>query len=64
MREYLTPEAVQAAYGFTRDHLAQLRFTGKGPRYFKPTPKKVLYLHEDIEEWIEASARVGTAAAS
>jgi hypothetical protein len=64
MREYLTPDAVQATYGFTRDHLAQLRFTGRGPRYFKPTPKKVLYRHEDIEAWIEASVRVTTAEAS
>jgi len=65
MTKYLTPSEVQEAYGISRNHLAQLRFTGRGgPRYFKPTPKRIFYLPEDIEAWIEASARFGTAEAS
>jgi len=65
MAKYLTPSEVQEAYGITRNHLAQLRFKGRGgPRYFQPTPKRIFYSPEDIESWIEASARVTTAEAS
>jgi len=45
----------------TRNNLAQLRFKGQGPRYFKPTPRTVLYTEADVVEWIESSARTGTA---
>ena len=48
--------------GMTKGALAQLRFTGKGPRYRKPTPKTVIYLQSEVLEWIEGSARPGTAA--
>ncbi|PZF63332.1 hypothetical protein DEI81_07960 [Curtobacterium sp. MCBD17_013] len=65
MTKYLTPMQVEEIYGITRNHLAQLRFTGRGgPRYFKPTPKRIFYSAEDIDSWIEASARNSTAEAS
>lgn len=47
--------------GMTKANLAQLRFTGKGPRYRKPTPKTVLYVESEVIDWIENSARYGTA---
>ncbi|TQK19115.1 hypothetical protein FBY40_1606 [Microbacterium sp. SLBN-154] len=59
---YLTPADVEREFGFSRTHLAQMRFHGEGPRYRKPTPRKVLYRRADIIDWIEASARQGTAA--
>lgn len=59
---FLTPEQVcQLVPGMTRNNLAQLRFKGTGPRYFKPTPKTVLYREEDVIAWVEASARTSTA---
>lgn len=58
---YLTPSDVEREFGFSRGHLAQMRFHGVGPRYRKPTPRKVLYTRADLIEWIEASARQGTA---
>lgn len=61
-RRWVTPEEVcELVPGMTKTHLAQLRFKGVGPRYFKPTPKKVLYAEADIIAWVEASARTGTA---
>lgn len=64
-RSYLSPEeAVAAIPGMTLTKLAQLRFTGDGPRYFKPTAKTVLYAEADLVEWIESTARTGTAEAS
>ena len=63
MDKYLSPDQVAAQIpGLTKTQLAQLRFTGKGPRYRKPTPKTVLYLESEVIEWIENSARFGTAA--
>lgn len=47
--------------GMTTAKLAQLRFRGEGPRYYKPTPKTVVYKLEDVEEWMESTARTGTA---
>lgn len=59
---YLAPEQVcEIVPGMTKANLAQLRFTGKGPRYRKPTPKTVIYLESEIRQWVEASARQGTA---
>lgn len=59
---YLTPADVEREFGFSRAHLAAMRFQGVGPRYRKPTPRKVLYTRADVIDWIEASARQGTAA--
>lgn len=63
MDEYLTPaEAVKLVPGMTVAGFAQLRFTGKGPKFLKPTPRKVVYRRSDIIEWLEASERTSTAA--
>lgn len=60
--EYLTPaQACELVPGLTVPHLAQLRFTGKGPKFLKPTPRKVLYRRADIIDWLEASERTSTA---
>jgi predicted DNA-binding transcriptional regulator AlpA len=63
MEKYLSPDQVAAQIpGLSKTQLAQLRFTGKGPRYRKPTPKTVLYLESEVIDWIEGTARYGTAA--
>ncbi|MBT2474228.1 hypothetical protein J7E68_06460 [Microbacterium sp. ISL-103] len=62
--EYLTPaQAIDVIPGMTVAHLAQLRFTGAGPKFLKPTPRKVLYRRRDLIEWLEASERTSTAQA-
>ena len=59
---YINPERVcEIVPGMTKTNLAQLRFTGTGPRYYKPTPRVVLYREDDVIEWIESSARTSTA---
>ncbi|MFC7942617.1 hypothetical protein ACFUPZ_05075 [Microbacterium oxydans] len=45
----------------TRNNLAQLRFKGIGPKFYKPTPRVVLYDLESIQEWVRSSVRTGTA---
>lgn len=62
MPHYLSPEQVAKMLpGITRGKLAQLRFTGAGPNYRKPTPKTVLYLESEVIAWVEQSARDGSA---
>ena len=44
--------------------MAQLRYTGKGPRFYKPTARTVIYKVGDLDDWINASARTSTAEAA
>ena len=61
MTKYLSPaEVCELVPGMTKGQLAQLRFTGKGPRFYKPTPKTVLYDEASVREWVEGSVRTQT----
>lgn len=61
---YLAPAEVCAMIpGMTSNNLAQLRFTGKGPKFLKPTPRTVVYRETDVVSWLEASERTITGAA-
>jgi hypothetical protein len=62
MDELLTPAMLcQKVPETSEPYWAQLRFRGTGPRYLKPSPKKVLYKWQDVEAWLEGSGRNGTA---
>ena len=37
--------------------LAQMRYLGEGPVYYRPTPRTVLYRRSDMICWVEASAQ-------
>ena len=61
MEVYLSPEQVcELIPGMTKGGLATLRFTGKGPRYRKPTAKTVIYAESEVRAWIEGSAQIQT----
>jgi len=48
--------------GLTVENLAELRRTGKGPAYFKPTGKRgkvIIYSAADVDAWVR-SARHST----
>ena len=63
-RRFLSAEDVaELIPGMTTAKLSQLRFKGEGPRYYKPTPKTVVYSEADCFEWLESTARTGTAEA-
>jgi hypothetical protein len=53
----LSPDDVACFTGITREALAQLRYTGKGPVFLKPTARTVLYRERDIANWLDASER-------
>lgn len=54
----MTPAAVAALTGISISALAQMRYDRKGPRFFKPTPRSVLYRRADIVAWVEAGERL------
>lgn len=58
--ELLKPSEAAEHVRMTKDLLAQLRYRGKGPRYFKPTDRTVLYRRSDLDEWLAASERTST----
>lgn len=62
MEKYLSPKEVAGLIpGMTVTNLGQLRFTGKGPKFLKPTPRTVVYRERDVIEWLESSERTSTA---
>jgi predicted DNA-binding transcriptional regulator AlpA len=63
-RGYLSPEQVSEWTQISVAALGQLRYTGRGPKFLKPTPKTVLYRESDVQAWLDASERTSTARAS
>lgn len=57
---FVSPSVVTELTGMSLASLAQLRVRGKGPRYYKPTPRTVLYKKSEVLAWVEASARQRT----
>lgn len=48
----ITPAEFEEIYGVPRGSLANMRWAKKGPRYFKAGPRRVIYMVEDVEEWL------------
>ena len=49
----MTPAEVDAMFGIPVGSLANLRWSKRGPRYFKrPGGRGVFYLLADVESWI------------
>lgn len=62
--DFMQPGEVSELTGMSIGALAQLRYNGTGPRFYKPTPKTVLYKRSEIIAWIEDSAQSGTGRAA
>lgn len=56
----LTPAQAGAQVGLTPGALAQLRYTGGGPRFVKLTAKAVRYRQVDLDAWVADKLRVDT----
>lgn len=57
MGDFILPTEVSELTGLSLGALAQLRYTRRGPRFYKPTAKVVLYKRSEVIAWIEASAQ-------
>lgn len=53
-------DVVSRMPGMTKGNLAQLRYTGKGPKFYEPSPRVVLYKWSDVQAWIEGHAQMRT----
>ena len=42
-------DVVSRMPGMTKGNLAQLRYTGKGPKFYKPSPRVVRYKWSDVQ---------------
>lgn len=61
VEKYYSPDQVcDLVPGMTKNNLAQLRFTGRGPRFLKPSPRKVVYAASAIEAWLASSEQTQT----
>jgi predicted DNA-binding transcriptional regulator AlpA len=58
--EFIQPAIVGELLGLSAAALAQLRYQGTGPKFYKPTPKTVLYKRSEVIAWVEASAQTRT----
>lgn len=57
---YLTPDEIaEALPTLSKSKLAMWRHQGTGPRYRK-VGKAVLYVLEEVHDWVESTARHGT----
>ena len=62
--DFIQPQSVSEITGLSVAALAQLRYQGTGPRFYKPTPRTVLYKRSEVVAWIEESARTSTGRAA
>lgn len=61
MDQFLSPAVIcERIPSLTESLLAQLRYAGRGPRFYKPTQKTVLYKESEVIEWIESTAEIQT----
>ncbi len=58
--EFITPEVAGEITGMSVGALAQLRYRGIGPTFYKPTPRTVRYKRSEVIAWLEASAATRT----
>ena len=62
--EFIQAAEVKEITGLSIATLAHLRYQGEGPRFYKPTPRTVLYKRSEVFDWLESSAQDATSASS
>lgn len=58
---HMSIEETSAYCNISKQALAQLRYTGKGPKFLKPTARTVLYRKGDVDDWMDANEQTSTA---
>lgn len=59
MGKILNPDELGERWEMSRQALAQQRYMGKGPKFFR-TGRKVFYREEDVLAWEESQLRTRT----
>jgi predicted DNA-binding transcriptional regulator AlpA len=61
MEKLLSPaEVCEIVPGMSENLLAQMRFRGDGPRFIKPSPRKVVYRSSVVEAWLQSREQTST----
>jgi len=55
--EFIQPAEVAELTGLSVSALAEMRYEGKGPRFYKPTAHRVLYKRAEVIAWLESTAQ-------
>lgn len=50
------PEALSLLPGMTKNHLAQLRFDGKGPKWYNPVGRTIYYKASEVLAWVNGGS--------
>ncbi|WP_378144792.1 hypothetical protein ACFJGV_15045 [Cnuibacter sp. UC19_7] len=45
----------------TKNNLAQLRFKGTGPTFYRPSPRTICYERGEVLEWLLSTQQTSTA---
>lgn len=56
----MRPDEAAVYIPMDKGQLAQLRYTGNGPKFLKPSTRTVLYRKGDIDDWLNASEQTTT----
>jgi len=48
----ITPAELETIYSIPRGSSANMRWAKKGPKYYKAGTRRVIYMVEDVEEWL------------
>lgn len=61
MDQFLSPSAIcERIPSLTEHKLSQLRYDGRGPRWYSPTPRTILYKESEVLQYIESTAKTQT----
>ncbi len=60
MDEFIKPSVVSDMTGLTEPALAQRRYLGLAPKFYKPNARAVLYKRSEVVEWIESTQQTQT----
>lgn len=60
MDKYITDSEAAEILGLTKQYLAVQRSKGMGLKFYKPTPRRVLYKYSEVINFIESTGATKT----
>lgn len=60
MDRFISADEAAQILGLKKQSLAQLRSDGMGLKFYKPTPRKVVYKYSEVIAWIENTVATET----
>ena len=57
---YMTTRQTAEHLGVSTSWLEKMRVSGFGPPYFKPSERRILYRHDEIDAWLAQYRKTST----